>query len=295
MENKLTKEQIGLESISPSKLQCYEECPLNFYYSVYLGIQLPESKLHMDFGTAVHEAIHEIYLQYDDHFGGSWEAASFDRVKKRFLKNWKPSMVTESMLNDYSFTRAGRDNGFVNPKQLYDYFKDDGIKMLESYWKEKEMLLVDHGHDLKHFEVPNKTYLKNPFNPEEQLPIPLSYRLDAATREWDKIVDFKTSGSKYNQEETHKKIQGRLYLLAHLSETGKFISDFDYTVLRKQLVRDERIEVVNLKYTMDDMMETYLRVEVILQKIANKEFYPPTRGHPSWCRCRNYQEALKVN
>lgn len=293
--SKLTAEQIGLEKISPSQLGTYEECPLLFYYQVYLKIEMPESKLHMDFGTAIHEAIHEIYLEYDDNFGGAWEYSSFEPVEKRFLKNWKPSMITESMLNEYSFTKAGRENGFATTKQLYEYFKKDGLTMLKSYWKEKEMLLTEYGHDLKHFEIPNKTFLKNPFDPSEQLPIPLSYRLDAATRNWDKIVDFKTSGSKYNEIETHKKIQGRLYLLAHLSETGNFISDFDYTVLRKQLVKDDRIEVVRLKYTMNDMMETYLRVQVILQKIANKEFTAPTRGHPSWCRCRNYQEALKVN
>lgn len=292
--NKLTAEQIGLEKISPSQLAAYEECPLLFYYQTYLGIQLPENKLHMDFGTAIHEAIEKIYLQYDNHFGGGWQGTNIKEAERCFLKNWKEQMVTSEMLNDYAFTADGRKYNFTTPKQLYEFFRDDGLIILESYWNEKERLLTEFGHDLKHFEIPNKTFLKNPFNPEECLPIPLSYRIDAATRNWDKIVDFKTSKAKYNTSETHKKLQGRLYLLAHLSETGEFNGKFDYTVLRKQMKSSDRIEVVELNYTIDDMMETYLRVQVILQKIANKEFDAPTRGHPTWCRCRNYQQALKV-
>lgn len=291
---KLTKEQIGLDKISPSQLATYEECPLLFYYQTYLKIEMPENKLHMDFGTAIHEAIEKIYLQYDNHFGGGWQGTTIKEAERCFLKNWKEHMVTEEMLNDYAFTADGRKYNFTTPKQLYNFFKEDGLIILESYWNEKERLLTEFGHDLKHFEIPNKTHLKNPLNPDEQLPIPLSYRIDAATRDWDKIVDFKTSKAKYNVNETHKKLQGRLYLLAHWSETGEFNGKFDYTVLRKQMKSEDRIEVVPLQYTMDDMAETYLRVEVILQKIANKEFTAPTRGHPSWCRCRNYQEALKV-
>ena len=291
---KLTQEQIGMDRISPSKLMQYEECPLLFYYQSFLGLEMPESKLHMDFGTAIHEAIEKIYIKYDNHFGGGWEGQSFDTIEKFFLKKWKPSMVTEWMLNEYSFTRAGKENGFKTPLELYEYFKDDGIIMLQSYWDNKEWLITEHGHDLKHFEVPNKTYLKNPLNPEETLPIPLSYRLDAATREWDKIVDFKTSGSKYNQEESRRKLQGPLYLLARWSETGEFTGKFDYTVLRKQLVKTDRIEVVNLEYDMNDMAETYNRTFSILQKIANREFDPPLRGHASYCRCRKYKEALKI-
>lgn len=294
MNQKVTKEQIGLEKISPSQLTTYEECPLLFYYQTFLGYQLPESRLHMDFGSAIHSALEVLYLKYDDNFGGAWQGQSIDEVERKFLDHWKPSMVTEEMFNDYSFTADGRKYNFKTPKQLYNFFKEDGLIIIDSYWREKERLLVEHGHDLKHFEIPNKTHLKNPFNRDEQLPIPLSYRIDAATKNWEKIVDFKTSKGKYNQKETFNKLQGRLYLLAHWSETEEFTGLFDYTVLRKQLKTNDRIEVVPLKYTMDDMAETYVRVSVILQKIANREFDAPSRGHPSYCRCRNYKQALQI-
>ncbi len=284
-----TKEQIGMEKISPSALDCYEQCPRLFYYSNWLGLKLEEDKRHMDFGTAIHYALEILYSKYDDNFGGAWEAADFNDVKKAFLSKWKDIHITEESFKKFLKTVEGKESGFTEKIQLYDYMKADGIAILKSYWSEKERLIIEYNHDLTEFEVPIKMEFINPANPEEKLPILFSMRLDAKNRDASKIVDFKTSKGKYNEDETRKKIQGQCYVFA----TG--IKKMDYTVLRKGLKSPDRIQVVQLEYDDADMASFYQRVRSILVKIAQREFSRPLMGHQRWCRCFDYEEKLSVN
>ena len=290
----LTAQTIGLEKFSPSMLGTYEDCPRLFYYQNWLGLKLDEDRLHLDFGNAIHEAINEVYLQYDNHFGGEWTAGNFESVKARFLQNWKQSNVPEETFKKFMTTASGRESGFTKKEDLFENFKEDGLIMLKAYWDKKEVLLAEYGHDLVDFEMYKKQVLFNPLNPEEKLPIPASYRIDARNRDQTKTVDFKTSKAKYNLEETRKKIQGQLYLLGQWCETGKFCGEFDYIVLRKGLKTDDRIEVVVLKYDEADLVACFYRIQAILAKIANREFAVPSIGHASYCQCRKFEEALRI-
>lgn len=290
----LTPELIGMKSISPSKLDCYEQCPRLFYYQNWLGIQLDEDKLHLDFGTAIHAAIEMIYLEYDYNFGGAWVVGDFEKVKERFLRHWTPKHVTETSFQNFLETKAGKESGFTSKEQLYEAFKEDGIAMLQSYWYNKERMLVEYDHDLVDFEKMLKVRMVNPEDPEDSLPIPLSMRMDAKNRSNTKIVDFKTSKSKYDEAETRKKIQGQCYLFGELMETGNLITKFDYIVLRKSMKSADRIEVVQLQYDMADMLAFYHRVKAILTRIANREFDRPVAGHASYCQCYKYEDILSV-
>lgn len=292
--NQLTPEMIGMEKISPSALTCYEECPRLFYFQNWLGLKLDEDRLHMDFGDAIHKAIEVIYLKYDNNFKSGWDSASFEPVKEKFLHEWKLHRVPESTFQKYMKTAKGRDSGYTKREDLYKAFRDDGLAILESYWKEKEHLLVEYRHDLVDFEMSAKMVLFNPDNPEEQLPIPVSMRIDARNRNQDKIIDFKTSGSAYNQEESKKKIQGQIYLLQYYCETGKLITDFDYIVLRKNLKSPDRVQVVSLKYDMADLSALFHRINSILWSIAGREFEKPRSGHASYCQCKDYEKALNI-
>lgn len=294
MKDNLTAEQIGLDRISPSKLDCYESCPKLFYYREWLGLKIDQDKLHLQFGTAIHAAIEMIYLEYDIHFGGAWIAGDFEKVIERFLRHWTPKHVTEESFQKFMSTKAGKESGFTDKDQLYESFKQDGIIMLQSYWDNKERMLVEYGHDLVEFEKMMKVRMVNPEDPSDSLPIPLSMRLDAKNRDNTKIVDFKTSKAKYDEVETRKKIQGQCYLFGELMETGNFISKFDYIVLRKSMKSDDRIEVVQLEYDMADMLAFYHRVKAILTKIANREFDRPIAGHAGYCDCYKYEEILDV-
>ena len=294
MDSLLTKERIGMEKISPSALDCYEQCPKLFYYQNWLGLKLNEDTLHMDFGNAIHEVLGYIHLLYDDNFGGGWEGQLFEDVEKRFLKLWTLNKVGKETFEKYMQTRAGRESGFKEPKDLYNYFKKDGIIILKSYWDNKEILLTEQDNDLSDFEKYMKVEIINPENPKEKLPIPLSMRLDAINRNKTKIVDFKTSGSKYDEIETRKKIQGQCYLFGYLMTTGNLINRFDYIVLRKGLKSPDRVEIVSLNYDRADMIAFFFRVKNILLRISNREFERQKVGHLPYCKCKEYEEALNV-
>ena len=295
MENVLTKERIGLDRVSPSALDCYETCPRLFYYQNWLGLKLEDDRLHMDFGDAIHDAMQGVFLEYDNHFGGAWEAGSFDTVKERFLKKWKLSHVPEASFQKFMETKAGRESGFTKKEELYGYMRNDGLIMLKSYWENKERLLVEHDYDFTEFEVKLFVDMHNPEDPSDKLPIPLSGRIDAVNRKKTKMVDFKTSKNKYDEVETRKKIQGISYVFGHLMATGDLIGEFDYIILRKGLKSPDRIEVVKLNYDMADMVAYYFRVKSILVKIAHREFDRPISGHQNFCSCYKYDEALSVS
>lgn len=290
----LTAEKIGMDRISPSALDCYEQCPKLFYYRNWLGIDLDNYTLHMDFGTAIHYALEHLYLIYDNHFGGAWEAEKFEDVENAFKEKWKLRNVDEETFKTYMETATGKKSGFKSREDLYRAFYRDGIKMLKSYWKEKERLLSEYDYDFDETELYLKVKMTNPENKDDSLPIPLSMRLDALNRNKTKMVDFKTSGSKYDPVESRKKIQGQCYLFGYWMQFKKLITKFDYVVLRKNLKTDDRIEIVELEYDRADMVAFYFRVKGILQKIQNREFDAPMVGHPPYCQCRKYEEALNI-
>lgn len=294
MNKELTKEMIGLEKISPSALNTYEECPRLFYYQNWLGLKLDEDKLHMDFGNAIHESVGYIHMLYDTNFGGGWVGQLFADVEKFYKHKWTISKVTDDNYKKYMTTKAGKESGFKDRKDLFQHFYDDGLAILQSYWDNKEILLTQHGHDWAEFEIMMKIDMKNPADLTEKLPIPLSLRIDARNRLKNKMGDFKTSKEKYDPVETRKKIQGQCYVFANLMQTGVFVGEFDYTVLRKGLKSINRVEVVPLIYDEADMVAFYQRVKSILQKIANREFSPPQSGHANYCQCRKFHEALSV-
>lgn len=294
MNNTLTKEMIGLEKISPSQLDCYEQCPKLFYYQNWLGLQLTQDKMHMDFGTAIHHAIEYIFVQYDNNFGGAWMAADFQKVEDAFCAKWRQYQVSDISFTNFMNTRAGKESGFTSKEELYNHMREDGLAMLKSYWDEKERLLVEYEHDFTEFEIPLKVEMVNPTDPEDKLPIPLSMRIDAVNRNRTKTVDFKTSGSKYDEAEARKKIQGQCYVFGQLMAIGKFIGKFDYIILRKNLKSTNRIEVVQLEYDEADMLSFFERVRSVLVKISNREFSRPVVGHQNWCDCYKYEEALLV-
>ncbi len=302
MENKysnnvLTAEKIGLKSISPSKMQSYEDCPLAFYYQHWLGLQLEQDKLHLDFGNAVQDSIEIIYSMYDNNFGGGWSACGdrLEEVESFFLKAWKNYGVSEESFAKFLTTKAGKESGYTNKSELYEEFKEDGLAILRSYWKEKEHLLVEHGLDITETEIKLWVDMHNPADPTDKLPIPFSGRIDFKTRDDKKLGDFKTSKGSWTEKDSAKKIQAKAYAFAWLMKTGNLIKDFDYVILRKGLVREDRVQVVNLRVDEADMVEFYYRVKSILLKISNREFPRGSMGHQNFCDCYKFEKALSLN
>ena len=254
----------------------------------------------MDFGNAVQDSIEIIYSFYDYQFGNGWEAEKhrLPEVEKYFLKQWTIHNVPEDTFKKYMKTKAGRESGYTKREQLYEEFKNDGLAILRSYWKEKELLIVEHGIDIDQTEVKLWVDMHNPVDPSDKLPIPLSGRIDYVTRQTEtvkrKLGDFKTSKGSLNAKDMVKKIQCKAYPFGWLMLHGEFLADFDYVVLRKGLVSEDRIQVVPLHFDESDMLEFYIRVKSILLRIANREFPRGQIGHQSFCDCYKYEELLKV-
>ncbi len=295
--NGLTKEQIGLERITPSMLQAYEDCPLNFYYSCWLGLKLEDdARHHMDFGNSVQDSIEVIYSMYDNNFGGAWQAAEsrFDEVELFFKKSWSKDKITEAGFHKFMETRAGKESGYTKKEQLHKQFYDDGIAILKSYWAEKDNLIAQHDLDLDEFEVMIKVEMVNPTDPTDKLPIPISGRIDAKNRNKTKLIDFKTSKGAYSEEKSRKLIQCRAYPFMWWLKNGEWILNFDYIILRKGLVREERVQIINLKFDEADMLMFFAQVKSILTKIANREFPRGREDHQSFCDCYKFEKMLTL-
>lgn len=286
---------LGIEKISPSSLDLYEKCPKSFYYRVFLGLKLPtEDRRHLDFGTAIHSALENLYVQYDNHFKGGWEAAEFSKVEKRFLSNWKPHMISDEEFERFKETKKGKESILKSASELYEHMKKDGLAMLKSYWDHKEWLLAEHLVSVKEEEKYMRIVLVNPDHRDQKLPIPMTLRIDGVSYTED-VIEFKTSGAKYNEKETKKKIQGMCYTFA-LYQDGGFVRvpGTNYIILLKDRKKDDRIQVVHLDYDEFDMVVFYHRVETILKKIRNREFSKPNIGHLPYCDCLKFDKLLNV-
>lgn len=255
---------------------------------------MQEDSRHFKFGTAIHSALENLYLQYDDNFGGAWEAASEEDYIDKFKDNWKLSDIGDDEFERFLKTKKGQECGFKKKEELYQYMKADGITMLKEYWKNKEWLLTEHGADFESTEEYMRVPLFNPINENDALPIPMSLRIDAIKRNRGDIADFKTSGGKYNEKEAREKIQGQCYSYALFTEDRK-VRNVDYIVLIKDRKTEGRIQVVHLKYDINDLAAWYERVKSILQRIANNEFAAPSVGHSPWCDCKKFDELLDVS
>lgn len=261
----------GIEKISPSALTCYENCPKAFYYTVYLGLQLPQTKIHFEFGTAIHEAID---IMYQGRIDGKWigmDAAhkAIEHFKKRF---------DNKLLDDVSF-------------EDYNAAVEDGVNILKAYWDEKEVLLAQ-GVDPIEFEIPGKDVMRNP-ETGEPLPVLLSYRLDGVGK--DTVIEFKTSAALYDAFEVRNRIQSLCYVWVYYQKYG-VVPKLHYVIMiKKQRKAVDRIQHLPLPYDIADIMAFDARVRVILEKIKNKEFDRPRRGHMPYCDCIKIEKALTIN
>ena len=290
MENKT-----GLDRITPSMLMSYVECPKLFYYRDWLGLKFQSDMRHLNFGTCVHEGIDTMYALYDFNFGGAWEAETFTKVKNKFVKCWKAFPIDKEEFKRFKKTKKGEASGLKSAEELHKHMEEDGIAMLKDMWEQKEMLIMDYGLDVSDVEVAVKMPLICPNNPEKQLPIPISMRVDGRTTS-GVTVEFKTAGGKYNEHETRNKLQGRSYAFESYQNYQNKNPRVVYVILLKGLkTNGTRVQVIDLQYTEADMEMYYNEVDAILQKIANREFDVPAKGHSPWCDCRKYEELLKVD
>ena len=254
----------------------YENCPKAFYYKSWLGLKLPQSREHLEFGSAIHLAIDNIYEQYDKK--DKWKNAEISIPKKIFKSNFK--------LEHFD------GNTFTEEERLskFNEMLADGLEIIEQFWAEKERLMIEKEVNPTKFEIPIKTEIQHP-DTGEPVELPLSCRIDALT-DGHKIIEFKTSSKEYVEEETKRSLQALSYATVHY-QLHQIIPIVDYIVMIKKRKKD-KIQHFSISYNKSDLISYVERVNVIIEKIKNREFSRLSKNHPFFCDCVKFDELFTV-
>jgi len=253
-----------LQKFSPSMLSDYLACPKSFYYHYVSGIELPQKQIHLLFGSAVHRAIEAIYDK-DEPFG---------HFVREFNKN---------KLQD-------------DEKDLFKEFFDLGHEMIKNYIKDHVTLNALYNLDKGKSELYVRRNLINPLTGEET-DIPMSGRIDRLTDD-HRIVEYKTSKSKWNPGDIAYRLQTLLYNLWFYSEYNELPLETIYIILLKKykkVGRGETHQVLSNNCTLTELASAFDEVSILINKINNNEFDRPLKGHPHWCDCLKYDAALNIS
>lgn len=264
---------------SPSKLQLFEKCPQEYYFSYIDEIYSKmKAKLRKDpinlwpfntLGKAVHDAITLFfYLPKEEQ--------DLDNLKKQL----KPAWRSEAMMR--KLPPLGRWGGFSILEEERDYYKE-ALKMLISFYKNFKL-------DFKIKFLPTKDILRS-IEDYKKLIKPLNQGYDISGK-FDlilqlkdnslEVVDFKTSKSEEKNE-----FQLKFYkLLAELNfKTPVSKASFYY-------LRSSRIKEYDL--TKEDIEKIK---ELVLEKIniikKEKEFPTKPSKLCRYCLFRNFCPAKK--
>jgi len=274
---------LGINRFSPSGMMMYESCPKAFYYQVWLGLKLPQPQKHFAFGHAVHNAIGNIYDQKDKET--NWEHAERKLAVNTFKSQFK---IDAFDINELNWKGEKVYESEHDMQVDYDDMLLDGVKIIESYWDEKEALLAQYGIDLVQLEIPYKGAMKNLVTGID-FEIPLSCRLDALNKD-ESIVELKTSGQKYDVEEKRKSAQALTYVWVKYQQTGRLMP-LTYIVMLKGRKKD-RIQVIRYDYKLADLEMFMHRVQAFIDGVKNREFDRGVMNHPMWCECRKFDREL---
>jgi len=253
-----------LDKFSPSMILDYINCPRCFYYKYIAKIQLPQKQIHLLFGSAVHAGIEEMYHKREP--------------LPMFIQTFDINKLTKE------------------EKELHKEYLELGEEMLKNYSEIHPVLNNLYELDDGRSEVYIRRKLINPLTGEESS-LPISGRIDRLTN-GTRIIEYKTSAQKWNENDINYKIQTLLYNLWFYSEHKTLPLETIYIILLKKFKnvgRGEIHQVFSKHCTLTELASTFDEVELILHQINNGEFERPMVNHPRWCDCYKYEEALNIN
>ena len=253
-----------LSRISPSMIVLYLSCPLAFYYAYIAKIEIPQTRLHLLFGSGVHKAVEDMYAGSKD---------PFESFKKVFLRE---ELDPEGQARFTEYYMLGQE-------MIKNY--------LEFHPTLDKLYSLQAGSQEHRF----KECVANPITGEMSR-IPLSGILDRLT-DGNKIIEYKTSKTLWKADETRFKVQSLLYNLWFYTKFGKIADETLYFVLLKkyrQTKRDSVVQVISYKPTLEDLAGAWEEVDFILDKIESGAFERPQFGHPPYCDCFKYERVLGI-
>jgi len=253
-----------LDRLSPSMVGLYLTCPLAFYYAYIAKIQIPQTRLHLLFGTAVHAAIEELYTHPDK---------AYEKFKETFKK----------------------EELDLEGQQKFSEYYMLGLEMIKNYIESHTLLQDIYNLQDGTSEFAFREKVVNPLTGEKSR-IPISGRLDRILAN-DIIVEYKTSKTKWNADETRFKVQSLLYNLWFFTKHNHLARKTLYLILLKkykQTKRDEVLQIIESNPTLEDLAGAWEEVDSIIDKIESGMFERPTSGHPRYCDCYKYERLLGI-
>jgi CRISPR/Cas system-associated exonuclease Cas4 (RecB family) len=254
-----------LERISPSMISTYLDCPENFYYTYIAKLHLPKKQIHLEFGSAVHYAIEQMYKGAEDP-----------------IAHFKEHFDITKLLD--------------NEKEEYESHIELGVEMLTNYFEQHTM--YDKLYELSP-GMSEKYIRRELINPitGETTSLPISGILDRLT-DSGRIIEYKTSKNKWKVDETRFKVQNLVYNLWYYSEFGRLAEETVYFILLKKFKnhkRDQTVQVITSNVTIDELASAFDEIELIIKKIQHGIFErDESQYHAKWCDCYRYKEALNI-
>lgn len=186
IEAEYLKQRLENYSMSVTHLNSYLSCPLKFYYENFL--QIPSAKnIHMAFGSAIHNAIEELFKEMMKNNGVFPSPEDFVNMAERKMYGQEDSFTKKEyeqrlayireFLPKYYETYVNNWNKNVNfEKRLFANFKNIDLNgaLDKIEFNDREIVVVDYKtgqyeNSKKKFENPSEVY-KKPEDPtfEEQ-------------------------------------------------------------------------------------------------------------------------------
>jgi putative RecB family exonuclease len=245
-----------LEQVSPTRLGCFQQCRLKFYFRYVRGVHKQKSPaLHV--GTTVHAVLQAWNL-------ARWRRTnvSTDELKKQFDHNWASSQQDEKISWD-----PGEE----------DDSKKTAWSMLETYFNETPITFDEKPEAV---EVSMEADLTNHGLPKLIGVIDL-------VRKGGRIVDFKTTGQTPNPEKIEHlhETQTSAYAVLYREATGRKESGVELHSLVK--LKTPKVVITSLP-PMNPSQETRLFriMESYVNGLQRDDFIPSPS--PMACACCEY-------
>lgn len=233
----------------------YLSCPLLYYYRHVLGIELPESPIHLHFGKSLHRAL-ELYEK--------------DKIDP--IATFKTEFIADKL----------KDSDSAKFLEL----RLKGQEMIVYYLKNKPNYSI--------IKTEEKIKMFNVIDPKSKIALKfeeLTGIIDFEA-EGDILGDYKTSSHPYTQEEVDQSNQPTMYYLLYFLKYKKLPKKFVYIVFLKKRKKD-MIQVLETSRNFSDMTKLITLLNEIHAKVENKEFNRG-HDENAFCDCFKFDELLRV-
>ena len=171
--------------------------------------------------------------------------------------------------------------------------RDEAIRLLDYWYKNKRGLLALSGFAIKESEVPFDLKVEKDPLTKNRLKLPPIHGIVDFVTDNGKIGDYKTSSKKYSQEMVDTSDQPTFYYLWHLLERGQLPKEFVYIVFRKG-IKKEPIQILSTHRTIEQVSELLSDIVKFVKKVNNKEYSQRHDDSERFCDCYLYEQMLSV-